>query len=405
MTRTLAVINARVVLQSETLEHASVLVRDGRIERIDSDAGALSGADTLLDAADQLYLIPGLIDTHNDGLEKEVNPRPRVDLPVSLALRNYEERSLASGVTTSFHAISFANVAREERTVQGAIARCDAVFDWRPRAVIDHQVLHRCDMWDPEGVGSLLESLARFDVPALSLQDHTPGQGQFRDIEAVKERWRLAHADDPTYDAEAEMQARLDAHKGDTTTVPYVIGRVHEARAQRPFLIASHDDDTPEKVDAMVEAGATLAEFPVTLEAGRRARERAMAITVGAPNIVRGGSASGNQDATELVAGGLADIICADYHAPSMLAAVFKLARLEVCLLEQAIAMVTDAPARAFGLEDRGRIEVGRTADLGLVAVDEDEPAVQAVIRGGTVVYQRSSAFASTSAPQPALTS
>lgn len=399
MPETLAITNARVVQPGGVLEHASVLVEGGRIARIASDAAGMQDADAVLDARDDLYLVPGLIDTHNDGLEKEVNPRPKVGLPTSFALRIYEERSVASGVTTTFHAVSFANILREERSVQSAIDRCDAVRAYQPSAAIDHQVLHRCDLWNAEAVDPLLESVLKCEVPALSLNDHTPGQGQFRDIQGMMERWSIAHKDEPGYDAEAEMRARLESRANDTTTVPFVLGRVTAARAQKPFVITSHDDDTIEKVDAMLEAGCTVAEFPVTLEAARYQRERGMFITVGAPNIVRGGSASGNQDATELAREGLADIICADYHAPSMLASAFKLVQLGVCSLEQAIAKVTDAPARAFGLEDRGRIEPGLSADLALVAVQDDQPVVQAVIRAGQPVYQRGAMLSSAPAP------
>src|SRR5262249_52842540 len=150
-------------------------------------------------------------------------------------------------------------------------------------------------------------------------------------------------------------------------TVPAVYARVgREAAAQR-IVVGTHDDDSPEKVDAQIRLGASVAEFPITLAAARQARARGMSIVVGAPNIVRGGSQSGNLDARELIAAGLADAICADYHAPSLLPAAFRLAREGLADLPRAVRMVTLNAARAVGLRDRGSLAAGQRADLILV--------------------------------------
>ena len=140
-------------------------------------------------------------------------------------------------------------------------------------------------------------------------------------------------------------------------------------------------------VNLTVRHGASAAEFPVTLPAARRARERGMWITVGAPNIVRGGSTSGNVSATELAAAGLADIICADYHAPSLLYAAFALVEAGVCPLPAAVAMLTATPARVFGLADRGVIAPGMRGDLCLAALDATGPEVTLVLSAGEVAY------------------
>jgi alpha-D-ribose 1-methylphosphonate 5-triphosphate diphosphatase len=252
---------------------------------------------------------------------------------------------------------------------------------------MDHQLLHRCDVWTPSALDIIFESLRRSPVQAMSLNDHTPGQGQYRNLEEFRKNMLAYRKDDPAYDVDADIASRIATRQADTTTVAGVLGRIGAEYRRQPFILASHDDDSVEKVDAMYELGCTIAEFPVVLEAARRARDIGEWITVGAPNIVRGGSTSGNSDATELVREGLADIICADYHTPSMLVAAMKLVRLGICTLPEAIMKVTANPAAAFGLADRGRVEVGLAADLIVVDLTDGRPLVHDAVYRGAIVY------------------
>jgi len=385
---TVAFTHANLVLPDAILEDANLIVRDGKIEAFGPCASTpVPDGATILDADHRMYLMPGIIDTHNDGLENEINPRPRAALPPVFALHNYERRALAAGVTTSFHAITFATMARSERTIEDAAARTQVIREARDSAEMDHQVLHRLDVWTPDGVPPLFESMRACDIQAVSLNDHTPGQGQYRNLDIFKKNLEAYRANDPAYDAEAEIQRRIAERENDTTTVPAVYDMVTSEYARHPFALASHDDDTVEKVEIMQSLGATIAEFPITIEAARRARELGMWITVGAPNIVRGGSTSGNSDAAELISLGLADIICADYHSPSLMLSVFQLVERGLCTLPQAVKMVTATPADAFGMSDRGRIQVGLSADLALVELVQGRPLVQAVTYRGRPVY------------------
>jgi alpha-D-ribose 1-methylphosphonate 5-triphosphate diphosphatase len=187
---------------------------------------------------------------------------------------------------------------------------------------------------------------------------------------------------------EDEVQQRMASRAADTTNIPAVYDRVKAERADGRFVLATHDDDSPEKVDAQWVIGASVAEFPITVEAAQRARERGMATVVGAPNIVRGGSTSGNQDARELFELGLADIICADYHAPSLVASAFKLWKEGVVELPVAVRALTLNPARAVGIDDIGAIRAGYRADIALVRVDSQGLAqVEAVYRDGSQVF------------------
>ncbi|MCS7002337.1 MAG: amidohydrolase family protein, partial [Dehalococcoidia bacterium] len=155
------------------------------------------------------------------------------------------------------------------------------------------------------------------------------------------------------------------------------------------LVIATHDDDTIEKVEQQHAHGATICEFPVTIEAAERAHALGMHIVVGAPNVVRGGSHSGNLDAAVLFERGLADIICADYHAASLLPAAFKLVADGLTDLPTAIRALTRTPARAVGITDRGAIEAGQRADLLLVRHDRHGvPRVERAFRAGVLVFQ-----------------
>ena len=385
---TIAITHANLVLRDEVLEDGAVLMEGGRIVEVGpcTSVGWRS-ADQIVDGEHRLFVVPGIVDTHCDGLETEVNPRPRVNFDGPFAIRNYERRALAAGVTTSFHAVTFANMARVERSISDASDRTDLVRAARASAGMDHQILHRCDVWTPDGLPALLESMRAMPVQAVSLNDHTPGQGQYRDLDTFKKTMMAMRAADPNYDAEADIAARIASRANDTTTVASVLGRLRKEFEEQPFIMAAHDDDSREKTEAMHALGCTIAEFPVVMESAQRARELGMWITVGAPNIVRGGSTSGNQDATELVREGLADIICADYHLPSMIMSAWHLAKIGVCSLPDAVAMLTDKPARAFGLTDRGRIEVGMAADLLCAEIVDGRPVVISTWYRGRAVF------------------
>lgn len=384
--------NATVVLPEGVLEGGAVVVRNGVIAEVAGEASAVDmRADAEIDA-DGAYLLPGIVDLHNDSLEFEINPRPQANFPLPLAFANAERRLIAAGVTTEFHAIAFMDRVAAQRTVVGAAGRGAYVAELQRRGcqTIDHHVLHRIDVWSPEHLDLVFESLQRLPVRYVTLNDHTPGQGQYSSVEKHVERMREYAAIRGTAQPDVDdLHRRIAVRASDTWTVPQVYARVRDEAARRPMVIGTHDDDTPAKVDAQYAIGASIAEFPVTLDAAYRARERGMAIVVGAPNIVRGGSQSGNLDASELFARGLADIICADYHAPSLLSAAFRLVRDGYLDRPAAIRTITLNPARAVGLTDRGAIEPGLRADLILVRENEDGvPCVEAVFCLGRLVFQ-----------------
>ncbi len=386
-----AIINAQVILPDAVVPGGAVLVDDGIIADVADDASALRARPAQIVNAEGAYLLPGLVDLHNDGYEYELNPRPNAALPPSLAFATFERRLAAAGVTTEFHAISFMDRPSTGRTVSAAERASSYIAELRQDGfrAVDHQILHRLDVWSPAVLDMVFASVDRMPVRYLSLNDHTPGQGQFRDIEAYIARMKAYEETRGTTPLDVDGMLRTIAVRAaDTETVPGIYARLQHEASRQPLIIATHDDDSPAKVDLGWDLGARVAEFPVTVEAAERQRERGMPIMVGAPNIVRGGSQSGNLDARELIRRGLADIICADYHVPSLLSAAFALADEHLVDLPAAMCMLTLNAARAVGLTDRGAIAPGQLADLCLVRRDTNgTPQVEQVFRMGRSVF------------------
>ena len=380
-----AITNAVIVRPHAVDERGAVGIEGGVIKEVAADGALSSAYDREIDVQGA-YLMPGIIDLHNDSLEVEVNPRPETNLPVEFALANLERRLLFSGVTTEFHAIAFMDNERSKRTLGGAITKAAFLADYvRSGAqLIDNQVLHRLDVWSPASLDAIFESLERMPARYVSINDHTPGQGQYRDLSSFKKRmsaWAERRGGNPGLDS---VEQRMQQRAADTETIPTVYRRIGAEMDRNRFFISSHDDDSPEKVDVLHSLGATITEFPVTVETARRARDLGMSIVAGAPNIVRGGSSSGNQSALELFSLGLADVIVADYHAPSMLPAAFRLVDDGIADLPGAVRALTLNAAKAVGIPSLGAIEPGYRANL--IAVRREGhawPVVEIVIVGG----------------------
>jgi alpha-D-ribose 1-methylphosphonate 5-triphosphate diphosphatase len=379
------------VLPDAVLEPASVVLEGDTIVSVEPRTypAATSATEHVVDVSGRLIL-PGLVDLHNDGLESEINPRPGVNLPLDFALANIDRQLAGTGVTTEFHAVFFANMTRKERRLDEAATRAREIllFGQSGRSLVDHQVLFRLDLWTPESLELILATIDLAAIPLVSLNDHTPGQGQYRDVSHFKRFYReaLGKTDEETDD---EIEAQVAFAQDRPEVSARIVTAISEAARQRGLTLMSHDDDTVHKVDQMHAAGVRVAEFPVTFEAAERQRALGMIITAGAPNIVRGGSASGNLAAEALIARGLVDVLCADYHAPSMLFAAWKIAQNGLVSLPEAVRMVTLNPAQAIGLGERiGSLEAGKQADIAIVNPNGVAPAVQTTLRAGIACFQ-----------------
>lgn len=362
--------NARIVLGDEVRE-GSVLVRDGMIADI-GGAGAV-GEDMGGD-----YLVPGLVELHTDHIEPHFAPRPGVRWNATAALQAHDAQIAAAGITTVFDALrvgvfSETISASDMRLLGDAIAASKA--DDRLRA--DHLIHLRCEV----SVADCAEEFEAFkhdpNVRLISVMDHAPGQRQFASIEAYKV-YHLGKTKKTLAEFEAFCAWRVEE------SAKYAQGNrvaIAEFCQAHGVTMASHDDATLDHVEESKRFGVKVAEFPTTMDAARASHEAGLAVLMGAPNIVRGGSHSGNISAGALAEAGLLDILSSDYVPVSLMHAAFKLG--ESIGVPEAVALVSRNPAVALGLDDRGEIAVGKRADVVQVRVADGVPVVRKVFREG----------------------
>ncbi|MDD2702256.1 MAG: alpha-D-ribose 1-methylphosphonate 5-triphosphate diphosphatase [Sideroxydans sp.] len=346
---------AQVVLENETLADAAVLIADGKIVAIDpaSSAGAQE-----IDLRGHT-LMPGMIDLHCDALEKEAEPRPGVHFPFDFACAQADKRNAAAGITTIYHALSFANAELGVRNNATAAELARAVHAWQQHALVDNRVHARYEITDPTAPEVLNELLDNGEIHLLSFMDHTPGQGQFKNVEAYRQFLSRTYKKD-----DAEFEALLAAKLAQGDSAKLRMEQLAERARALGIPLASHDDDQPEKVEVVKALGVTVSEFPINLPTARAARSAGLSTLFGAPNVVRGGSQSGSMRAADAVKEGAADCLCGDYSPAALLPAVMKLPELLGLPLHEAVALVSCNPARAVSLNDRGSIAAGKRADL-----------------------------------------
>lgn len=364
--------DVRAVLPHEVLPHASVEVRDGRISAIrrGTRIGRAEGTGVPTIDGGGLLLLPGLVDVHSDGLEAAVRPRPRALLPGDQAVASVEARLLGTGVTTAFHPMAHRTTTALGRPLhEDPDLEVDELLRSATAPRMDHRVLHRLDVLCGTGRARLLEVLAAArpepSVPALvSLEDHTPGQGQYHDQQAMV---RLIRSQENlTADAAQARVQQLHRRGQESAGVrAAAFEQLVALQARGRVRLLLHDPDTARTVESFARAGGAVAEFPTTLEAARSARAQGLLVVAGAPNLLRGGSHSGNVSAAELVDLELVDALASDYVPGSLLGAASIAARTRGWA--EAARLVTSGPASVAGLEDRGALEPGRRADLILV--------------------------------------
>jgi alpha-D-ribose 1-methylphosphonate 5-triphosphate diphosphatase len=373
----IAFTNAKVVLPDAVIE-GRVAVADGIVVDVAEgdarDAGALD--------LDGDYLVPGLLELHTDHLEAHFSPRPKVIWPAEAAVVAHDAQIVASGITTVFDALRVGNVRGEDSVSahMAALARAIREAGAAGRLRADHLVHLRCELACEDTIPGLTGLIDDDGVRLISVMDHTPGQRQFVNLVKFREYYqgKVGFTD-------AQMEAFIAERCAacDQLSAPNRAGVVAMARA-RNIPLASHDDATPEHVEEASQEGASISEFPTSIDAAEAARERGLMVLMGAPNVVRGGSHSGNVSALDLARRGLLDILSSDYVPYSLLQAAFALPHRDTGMdLPAAIRTVTANPAAAVGLEDRGAIAVGKRADLIRVRLDGEFPVMRAAWRQG----------------------
>lgn len=351
--------NARIVLHDRVID-GSVQVRDGAIT--DVSAGASASRDATDCEGD--FVIPGLVELHTDNLERHLQPRPGVEWPRRAAVAAHDGEFVSVGVSTIFDALRVGSIHVDGLGHYApAVLEAEQALSDLGLLKADHYFHLRCEISSANLVEEFDSVGADPRVRLISIMDHTPGQRQFADISKLKEYYQGKHGwsderMDAFVDEAREMQDRWAGPN---------LAHLRACAEQRHFAIASHDDATEGHVADSLAAGANIAEFPTTLEAAKASRAAGLSVLMGAPNLLRGFSHSGNVSAMDLAREGLVDILSSDYAPASLMLAAFKLAEESDYGLPAAIATVTRNPAKAVGLEDRGEIAPGQRADLARV--------------------------------------
>ena len=381
----LIITNATIVLANRVMVDGNVVCEDGYISDITQARVTGSSPDIVVDARGALCL-PGLVDTHSDGLERERFPRPGVDLGAQFSVRSFEGRVRASGITTMFHGIGFEEDTKLHRSMVLANEWTDELENYRStgRALVDHRILYRLDARDPAGFACLIDRLPRRvddgALPLVSFEDHTPGQGQYADRTAF-ERYISGTQGLTIEQAQKQVDEHIVERDALLTNRQLALTWLIERATIGSIRLMAHDPATIEESDEAHRWRASIAEFPTTFEAAFRAKELGLRTVCGAPNVLRGRSHSGNVSARDLITQRLCDGLASDYLPSTMLGAVAALLHDKVCDLSTAVALVTSGPAQTVGLTDRGLMEVGKIADLILAEFDGPLAVVRQVFR------------------------
>mgnify|MGYP000929355796 CR=1 FL=1 len=388
--------NGRVVTETEVLENCSVIVQDDRIVELLTNGRVFRSADseTVVDAAGG-YILPGFIDIHSDYIETVTSPRSTALMDFSISLHEVQRMLMMHGVTTIFHSLSMLDtdlfdpkpIRRNENVGQmiTSISKEKISGQWI------HNKLHLRFEIDSVGkVADLRSYLESGMVDLLSFMNHRPGQGQYRDpavfLKAIQEYIKISGDQ-----AELVEQFTADGMNGDVLTWESIRELVDLAH-KNGTAVASHDDDTLEKVCLIHDLGINISEFPITLEVAKKAKDLGMMTVGGSPNILLGKSHSGNLSMTEAILADTIDILCSDYYPAALLQSVFKLVHEFNLPLPEMVGKVSLNPAKAVGMDqDTGSLQPGKKADLLIVREIDRIPYVASCFVDGNLLFQSSS--------------
>ena len=388
----IALINGKLVTPEGIVIGKTLLIDAGKIIGF---ADEVANARTTLDAQGR-YVMPGMIDIHSDRIEQYIQPRPTAQIDFELALKQCERELLLLGITTMYHAISLyqdeffgksplrtkESVAKLAGLIEGIHAR---------NHLIHHRFHLRIEIDNLAAYDIAKAMIAGGQVHEISFMDHTPGQGQYSDLAVYLDTIGKYHGQE----IEALGADGVVAYHRNKPMLSFnQLRELADLAHEKGIAVASHDDDVAEKLMVNRALGVDISEFPVLLDTARAARAMGFHTVVGAPNILLGGSHSGNMSAAEAICDGSADILCSDYYPPSMLHGVFAMVRRHGMPLHEMVNKATRNPARAVRIDrDYGSIEVGKAADLIIVDEVDGYPVVTDVLVDGkptaSVGYRR----------------
>jgi alpha-D-ribose 1-methylphosphonate 5-triphosphate diphosphatase len=377
---TMILTNARLVLPDQLL-HGTIVLEGSVIREVQPGVSNVPGA---VDVEGDTVM-PGVVDVHTDNLERQVQPRSNARWPSRSAMLTHDAQCAASGVTTVLDALCLGDLGFDRgriKTFQDGVVDLDALAD--TGLLKSEHFLHlRCELPAADMMG-LFEPVAGHQrVRMVSLMDHSPGVGQYANIDRYRAmRAREGHRPEWIEQRIVELQGMREKMRGPNRRA--LLARMAEMRSMgRAAVLASHDDRTAEEIAENHRDGIRISEFPVSMVAAQEAHRVGMTVIAGAPNIVRGGSHSGNVAAAELVREGAVDAFASDYVPAALVEAAFACVGQTGISLPEGVAMVTRNPARMAGLSDRGSLVAGMRADVVRVREWEGMPVVREVWRAG----------------------
>lgn len=383
----LNILNGKVVTPEGVLDACTIVIKNGIIHSLSnevSDQEDIESESTI--DANGCYVLPGIIDLHTDAMDVEIIPRPGADFPIEVAFHELERKMAGCGITTAFHSM-YMGYEAAEKNARSKYPR-EEVFERVYRCAqqathINNKIHLRYELPGTYHYDLVLETIEKGYVDLLSVMDHTPGQGQVKSerfIEFKVKHEEMSREDAVQLLAEEQAKDRIGGEK---------LVHLINCAADKNIPVASHDDDSIEKVEKFFEMGVNISEFPINMEAAQRAKELGMWTIGGSSNILRGGSLSGNLDMTEGVKSGQIDAICSDYYPPAILHSIFKLYREGVLPLHEAVHLATLNPAKTVGLDGSiGSLEKGKNADLIIVDNRHNLPVVTHTIVNGHISSQ-----------------
>ena len=376
------IINGVIVTPTEIIHNGFITVEDKKITAI----GSMSQFEydeqvhhNLIDAHEQ-YILPGIIDIHTDALDAEIIPRPGADIPINVAFRELERKMNGCGYTTVYHSLHLGYKSAEHGS-RSKYSR-KQVFDAIYKAIngdtlINNKIHLRFEITGVDAYDQCIDFINNGYIEMLSVMDHTPGQGQHTKAHYIEMSVKYGKTEAQAIEDYEEKLSRPNI-KGEK------IQQMLELAIQKGIAVASHDDDTMQKIDEMQSLGVTICEFPINMETAIYANKQNMHVVGGASNILRGGSLSGNLNIKDAILNGSVTSICSDYYPPAILHSIFKLYFDHDLPLHETVKLATLNPAIAVGIDSyTGSIEIGKEADLILVKLIENIPIVtKSFVRG-----------------------
>lgn len=378
----IAIKNGRIIAPDGIIENKALLVEDGRIKDF---AGSEDGAEKVIDAHGR-YIAPGFIDIHSDKIEQFIQPRPTSQMDFELALKECERELLHLGITTMYHSLS---LYKDEffgksplRTKENVLHIANLIDSLRSRSHLIHHRLHlRIEIDNLDAFDIVKAMIADGRVHEISFMDHTPGQGQYRNLEIYEKTISKYHG------MEIEsigIEGILEYHRNKDVMSLGQMKELADLAKAKGIAVASHDDDSVEKLAVNKRIGVEISEFPIMIDIARAARKEKLYTVMGAPNILLGGSHSGNTSAAEAICQDCVDIICSDYYPPAILHGIFIMNEKYGIPLNSMINMATLNPARAVKIDrDYGSVEIGKKADLLIIGILDGYPVITHVLVDG----------------------